>query len=88
MRDLVRVINQITKEIPYTEHAFLDQLADVLSDIRYTAPELIGDRWNDAQEVIMRNINVHNIYDGNKYNKEWELRVLEIFTEKDRKELL
>ena len=80
MRDLSNILQQIINEIPITEQEFTNNLKDNLSSVSCAAPELINMWWNEVHETLWNFI-------PEKPNKEWQFKILSIFSTKTVEEL-
>lgn len=79
MRELSNVIEEMLKVIPSTEEDLITSLKDNLESVRFSAPEVMGMRWNQ----VYYNTICDNIFKDNKIpNKEWQYQVLSIFSTK------
>jgi hypothetical protein len=74
VRDISEVIEKIIREIPQDQQKgdLSRVLRRVSSSAKYTAPELMYERWNQVAEVLER-------YLGDP-TEEWKRRIASIFT--------
>lgn len=73
MRNIFIVIGDLIKAIPHEERYLLAKIDNVLSSIKYTAPELLPERWRQLSEVLEENLPYPP-------GKEWQKKVFHIFT--------
>ena len=79
-RNLVNIIQQMIDEIPITEQDFINSLKDNQNSVSYAAPELMSMWWNEVHETLWYFI-------PEKPNKEWQFKILSIFSTKTVEEL-
>ena len=79
-RNLSNIIQQMIDEIPFDEQDFINNLKDNQSSVSCVAPELISMWWNEIHETLWNFI-------PEKPNKEWQFKILSIFSTKTVEEL-
>lgn len=77
MRDIIKVITEMINKIPSTEIEFLSQLNNLIDSCKYTAPEMIGLRWEQLTEIV----NEYIVVEPESLN-EWQRNVISIFVNK------
>lgn len=78
MRDITQVIEKIIREIPqkWEQRAFVTgRLRSISNSARYTAPELMQQRWNQVAVVLETWIG--------EPDEEWKRKIATIFAGRD-----
>lgn len=79
MRNIGTVIDKMLEVIPVSEKSFISALEDIMSSVRYSAPESMGLWW----EELTLTINGFIPYDLDTCEP-WEKRVAFILMNKDQ----
>ncbi len=77
MRNLIKVIESMLLAIPSSEEALIADLENVKSSTEYSAPELMGLRWETAADILEDSF-PEKIEDFN----DWQKKVANIWLDK------
>lgn len=72
-RDILKVIEEITSNIPNEKEILIKQLKSLESSVSFSPPELIYLRWETLTNIINANIPYPP-------EEDWQFKVVEIFT--------
>lgn len=75
MRDLVEVLDAIIAEIPASETRALTSIKAVQASAKFTAPEIMSARWNQAAAILEHDIG--------EPKEDWQKKVAAIFCGRD-----
>lgn len=86
-KDVITQIINILTQHGFQESALVIQLNKLIKDAKYTAPEMMYIKWNQAHELLCENL----LNDNNKIDNDWfsemKLDIFSIFSTTSKEQL-